>query len=125
MLTFIDGTRANLGASNSIKTWVILKNENSYFMGCPCHIIHNTAHKGLVGFTRVTKFDIEDLNQSTKGKNALPSYVEFCARISWCFETCKCMLAKFQKSPRKNFVGKVSLKSYFHSQGALKSTVEV
>ena len=51
-------------------------------MGCACHIIHNTAPKGLVGFTRVTKFDIEDLNQSTKGKNALQSYVEFCARIS-------------------------------------------
>ena len=59
MLVFIDGTRANLGVSNSIKTWVILKNGNCYFMGCPCHIIHNTAHKGLVGFTRVTKFDIE------------------------------------------------------------------
>ena len=51
-------------------------------MRCPCHIIHNTAPKGLVGFTRVTKFDIEDLNQSTKGKNALQSYVEFCSRMS-------------------------------------------
>ena len=55
-------------------------------MGCPCHVIHNTAHKGSVGFTRVTKFDIEDFcidiyfyfDKSTKWKNALQSYAEFC-----------------------------------------------
>ena len=50
-------------------------------MGCPCHIIHNTAHKGSVGFTRATKFDIKDFFElsytftlSTQQKNALQSY---------------------------------------------------
>ena len=41
----LDNTSANLGLCNSIKTIVILKNGNCYFMGCPCHFIHNTAHK--------------------------------------------------------------------------------
>ena len=41
----LDNTRADLGVHNSIKTRVILKNENCYFMGCLCHVIHNTAHK--------------------------------------------------------------------------------
>ena len=52
----------------------------------PCHIIHNTAHKGWAGFTCSTKFDVEDFcidvfyyfDKSTKRKNALQGYAEFC-----------------------------------------------
>ena len=51
----LENIRANLGVRNSIKTRSVLKNENCYPMRCPCHIIHNTTHKGSVGFTRVTK----------------------------------------------------------------------
>ena len=55
-------------------------------MGCPCHIIHKTAHKGSTGFTCNTKFDVEDFCidifyyfvKSTKRKNALQGYAEFC-----------------------------------------------
>ena len=54
--------------------------------GCPCHIIQNTAHKGSAGFTCNTKLDVEDFcvdifyyfDKSTKRKNALQVYVEFC-----------------------------------------------
>ena len=56
----LDNTSANLGIRNSIKSTVILKNNDCYFMGCLCHIIHNTAHKGSAGFTCNTKFDVED-----------------------------------------------------------------
>ena len=82
----LDNTSANLGIRNSIKSRVILKKNNCYFMGCPCHIIHNTAHKGSAGFTCNTKFDVEDFcidifyyfDKSTKRKNALQGYAEFC-----------------------------------------------
>ena len=55
-------------------------------MECPCHIIRNTAHKESAGFTCSTKFDVEDFcidifyyfDKSTKQKNALQSYAEFC-----------------------------------------------
>ena len=48
-------------------------------------ISYITAHKGSVGFTRDTKFDIEDFcidiyfyfNKNTKRKTALQSYAEF------------------------------------------------
>ena len=54
-------------------------------MGCLCHLIDNTSHKGLVGFTRAIKFDREDFcidiyfyfDKSTKQKNVLQSYAEF------------------------------------------------
>ena len=46
----LDNTSANLGIHNSIRSRVMLKNNNCYFTGCPCHIIHNTAHKGSAGF---------------------------------------------------------------------------
>ena len=55
-------------------------------MGCPCHIIHKTAHKGSTGFTCNTKLDVEDFCldifyyfvKITKRKNALQGYAEFC-----------------------------------------------
>ena len=82
----LDNTSANLGIRNSIKSRVILKNNNCYFMGCLCHIIYNTAHKGSAGFMCNTKFDVEDFcidifyyfDKSTKRKNALQGYAEFC-----------------------------------------------
>ena len=50
------------------------------------YITYHTAHKRSAGFTKVTKFDIEDFcidiycyfDKSRKRKNALQSYAEFC-----------------------------------------------
>ena len=78
----LDKTSANLSIRNSIKSRVILKNNNCYFMGCPCHIIHNTAHKGSAGFTCNTKLNVEDFcidiffyfDKSTKRKNGLQGH---------------------------------------------------
>ena len=57
-------------------------------MGCLCHIIHNTAHRGSAEFTRSTKFDVEDtcidifyyFDKSTKRffYKVLQGYAEFC-----------------------------------------------
>ena len=54
-------------------------------MGCPNHI-HNTAQKRSAGFTCNAKFDLEDFcmdmfyyfHKSTKQKNVLQGYGEFC-----------------------------------------------
>ena len=101
----LDNTSANLGIRNSIKSRVILKNNNCYLMGCPCHIIHNTAHKQSAGFTCNTKFDVEDFcidifyyfDESTKQKNALQGYAEFCDQDYRDILKHKCVLAEFGK----------------------------
>ena len=127
----LDDTSANLGVRNSIKTRVILKNENCYFMGCPCHIIHNTAHKGSVGFTRVTKFDIEDFcidiyfyfDKSSKRKNALQNYAEFCDQeYRQILKHVNVRWLSLERAVERILLQYASLKNYFQSENVPKST---
>ena len=37
----VDNTSVNLGKHHSIMTLVHEKNSECYFMGCPCHLVHN------------------------------------------------------------------------------------
>ena len=53
--TAVDNTSVNLGRRNSIMTRVLQQNPNVYFMGCPCHIVHNTAMKAAESFTQVNQ----------------------------------------------------------------------
>ena len=46
----VDNTNANIGAKNSIKSRVTQVNPSIYFVGCPCHIIHNAAQKAAEAF---------------------------------------------------------------------------
>ena len=41
----MDNTAVNMGKRNSIMTNVTQQNPAVYVMGCPCHIVHNTAVK--------------------------------------------------------------------------------
>ena len=41
----VDNTSVNMGKVNSIRTRAVQKNPDIYMMGCPCHIVHNTARK--------------------------------------------------------------------------------
>ncbi len=52
----VDNTSVNLGKRNSILTRVREKNPAVYFMGCPCHIIHNTCMKAAEKFTQVSLY---------------------------------------------------------------------
>ena len=82
---WLDNNSANLGIHNPINSRVTLKNNSCYFMGCPCHIFHDTIHKWSAGFTCNTIFDVEyfciDIfyyfDKSTKRTNALQGYAEF------------------------------------------------
>ena len=55
-------------------------------MGCPCHIIHNTAQKGSKASCEGTHCDVDDFlinlyyyfNKSTKRKNDLAEFSSFC-----------------------------------------------
>jgi len=54
----VDNTSLNLGRRNSIKTHVLHENPSTYFVGCPCHMVYNTATKAAEA---ETGFDVEDL----------------------------------------------------------------
>ena len=62
------------------------KNNNWYFLGCPCHTIHDTAHARSSVFTKVSGFDVEDFcidlyfffGEGSKRKNVLMEYTQFC-----------------------------------------------
>ena len=95
------------------------------------YITYHAAHKGLAGFTRVTKFDIEDFcidiycyfDKSRKRKNALQSYAEFCdhenrdilkrVNVRW---------LSFERVIERILLQYASLKGYLQSEDAPNST---
>lgn len=54
----VDNTSVNMGSRNSIKTRIVQKNPAVYVMGCPCHILHNTAGKAASAFENVCKLSL-------------------------------------------------------------------
>jgi len=80
----VDNTNSNIGAKNSIKSRVTSK--PIYFVGCPCHIIHNAAQKSAEAFRDVSGIDVEEccvdhyywFDKSTKRKGNLDQYSTFC-----------------------------------------------
>lgn len=82
----LDNTSVNLGKHNSIKTRVTEKNPETFFMGCPCHIVHNTAGNGAQVFSDFSRFQLEDFlvdiyfwfDKSTQRKAGLADYCQFC-----------------------------------------------
>ena len=82
----VDNTSVNVGIKNSIYTKVIQKNPVCYFMGCPCHLVHNVACRASSAFSGVSGFDIEDMcvdvyyyfDKSTKRKSTLVQFAQFC-----------------------------------------------
>ena len=76
----------NIGKHNSIKSRALRANSNVYFVGCPCHLAHNTAFASSHRFSVTTGFDIKDLSvdlfywfdKSTKRKGTLQEYCVFC-----------------------------------------------
>lgn len=82
----VDNTSVNIGRHHSIKTEVQARNPACYFMGCPCHLLHNIASHASEALHRVSKFDVEDMcidifywfYKSTKRKGILNEFCEFC-----------------------------------------------
>ena len=82
----VDNINSNIGAVNSIRSHVNQVNPSIYFMGCPCHIIHNAARKSADAFRHVSNFDVEDccidhyycFDKSTKRKGEFNEYAVYC-----------------------------------------------
>lgn len=82
----IDNTNSNIGAKNSIKSRVTQGNPSIYFVGCPCHIIHNAAQKSAEAFLmhlwiwrwRMLHWPLFWFDKSTKWKGMLDKYATFC-----------------------------------------------
>ena len=82
----VDSTSVNIGKHNSIKSRLELKNPYVYTLGCPCHFIHNAAHKASKKLGVASGFDVEELavdvyyyfDHSTKRKGELQEYACFC-----------------------------------------------
>ena len=50
----VDNTNANIGEHNSLKSRALEKNNNTFIVGCPCHILDNAACKSGSTFVTVT-----------------------------------------------------------------------
>ena len=82
----VDNTNVNVGKRNSIMTRVLERSKSVYFMGCPCHIIHNFAGCSSEAFVEAVKCDLEDMavdvyfwfDYSSKRKNLLAEFCQFC-----------------------------------------------
>ena len=82
----VDNTSVNVGICHSIMTHVQQKNAACYFMGCPCHLVHNIAGHASEALQKSTAFDVEDLcvdvfywfDKSTKRKGILREFCSFC-----------------------------------------------
>ena len=81
----VDNTAVSMGIRNSIKTRVFKENSSVYIMGCPCHIIHNTAIAGNKAFVESCGFNVGNfavdnfywLDKRSKKKNLLLEFCEF------------------------------------------------
>lgn len=79
----VDNTNVNVGRFNSVKSRALNKNE--FFMGCPCHMVHNTATITMTEFGLICKFHVEDFcvdwfywfEQSTKEKVLMNNFLRF------------------------------------------------
>ena len=67
----VDNTSVNLGKRNSILTRVLVKTPTIYFMGCPCHIVHNTCMKAAEKFNQ----DMHNWSQTYLDTLSVPSPV--------------------------------------------------
>ena len=82
----MDNASVNMGRHNSMKTRILAQNGAIYIMGCPCHIVHNTADNASQAFAATSGFDAEDFSvdlfywfdKSTQRKSVLADYYEFC-----------------------------------------------
>lgn len=127
----VDNTSVNVGKKNSIMTRVQERNSSIYFNGCPCHIVHNTSAAAASAFSCATGFDVEDMmidlfywfDYSTKRKNKLAEYVEFCDQeYRQIVKHVSTRWLSLEKSVTRTLTQYASVKSYFLSEQESSAT---
>ena len=121
----VDKASANVGRHNSIMTRVHSLNPSVSFVGCPCHIIHNTARAATTAFMEVTGCDLEAMmtdlffwfRNSQERTSSLQDFCSFCAveyrKILKCVSTRWLSLEEVVNRVLLEYEG---LKSYFLSK---------
>ena len=56
----LDNPNVNISKRNSIKSRVKTEIGHCYIVGCPCHLIHNTACRGSEALDAVATFNVEE-----------------------------------------------------------------
>ena len=82
----VDNTSVNVGKHNSIMSRVLQEYRECYFMGCPCHLVHNIACHASECLQKATGLDVEDIcidtfywfDKSSKRKGVLQEFCTFC-----------------------------------------------
>lgn len=75
----------NMGKKISFKTRALDKNEDMYFVGCPCHVTHTAEQRGGHSFTEMSNFDVDELvidifywfDKRTKRMNELNDFASY------------------------------------------------
>ena len=100
-------------------------------MGCPCHIIHNTAEQGYKAILRSSGFDLEEVavdlcywfDKSTKRKSELESYSQFCnIEYKQVLDHCSTRWLCSQVVTKRIIDMHEPLRSYFLSSGQEEKT---
>ena len=121
----IDSTSVNVGRHNSIKTTLEAQNPALYTLGCPCHFIHNAAHKASKELESASGFDVEEMavdvfyyfDHSTKRKGELREFSHFCdieSRKMLKYVSTRWL--SLQRSIERTLKQYPALRSYFLSQ---------
>ena len=117
----VDNTSVNLGNRNSIMTRVREKNDECYFMGCPCHLIHNIACHASEIFQKTCSLDVEDVlyywfDKSTKRKGILAEFCDFCDEYKEIVRHVNVRWLSLEKAINRVLQVYPSLESYFKSE---------
>ena len=120
----MENTTVNLGSRNSIMTRVKQRSPSCYFMGCPCHLIHNITCKASEAFCDTSKFSLEDMcvdsyyyfDKSTKQKSLLVEFADFLdVEYRQVIKHVNTHSLSLETAVRRNLDMYPALKSYFRS----------
>ena len=121
----MDNASVNMGRRNSMKTRFLGNNPNMYVMGCPCHIVHNTACHASQEFEKKSHYDAEDFcvdlfywfDKSTQRKSVLADYYKFCD-LEYRQIIKQVNTLSLEKTIKRIIEQYAGLKSYFQSEQA-------
>lgn len=120
----VDNTSVNIGRHHSIKTHVLQRVKSCYFMGCPCHLVHNIASHTSAALQTESNVDVEDVcvdvyywfDKSTKRKGVLQEFCEFCDSYREVIRYVSVRWLSLEQAINRILLLYMPLQSYFRSE---------